>query len=134
MKRLLALLCGAAVSVPAMAADWEVFSKDEKLTVYYSPSTVRKGKNVARAWVLVDYVELQVRILGPSNHKAYSSRLELIEFDCAEDRRSSLQTSYRSGPMGSGDLIDTVTHVAKSWGYDSPGTVGAALLEQVCGK
>ncbi|WP_454456781.1 surface-adhesin E family protein [Thauera phenylacetica] len=84
MKRLLALLCCAAVSVPAMAADWEVFSKDEKLTVYYSPSTVRKGKNVARAWVLVDYVELQVRILGPSNHKAYSSRLELIEFDCAD--------------------------------------------------
>lgn len=134
MKRLLALLCCAATSVPAMAADWQVFIEDEKFTLYYNPSGVRKEKNAARVWVLFDYVELQVRILGAYNHKAYSSMLEFVEFDCADERRNSLQASYRSGPMGSGDLIDTVTHTAKNWSYVAPGTVGAALLDQVCGK
>ena len=131
MKRLLALLCGAAVSVPAMAADWQVFTEREGTTGYYDRASVKKNKGTARLWVMWD--SSQTRDAAGVLHM---STRELLEVDCEQERFRFLAWMAYAGRAGGGELLKTINLEPGEapWNYIAPGTSGMSILGAACGK
>lgn len=129
MKRLLALLCGAAVSVPAMAADWQLLSVNEGSTLYYDRSSVVRQKGSARMWKLTDFSE--IRFVGP---KPFISSVDLWEFDCSGKRSRMLSGTAYSGRMGGGAVIFAADYSDADWSHVVPDSTGELALVVACGK
>lgn len=129
MKRLLALLCGAAVSVPAMAADWQPYAQTDDFVYFYDRSSVRKSGKRVRVWVLYDYTETQ----GAGDFR-YRSMKALNEYDCVEEQTRCLSVSYYSDSLGRGSTVSSATFKGGEWRYVAPETIADAELRVACSK
>ena len=123
MKRLLILLILA--SQPAWAG-WEELGTTGTITHYWDPITVRKTVDGRRAWMMTAY-EKPRRISSGT----YLSVRELAEFDCGSERVRTLQASFHSGPMGTGETVLSDNSPGR-WSVVPPGTAAEAQLESVC--
>lgn len=129
MKRLLALLCCAAVSGPAMAENWQLLALHDDSTVFYKSSSAGHAKGTARLWLLTDYREI-----GFINSKPYISSKHLAEFDCSGRRMRTLSGYSTTGRMGSGTVISSVEYSDADWSHVVPDSTGELALVVACGK
>lgn len=65
----------------------------------------------------------------------YMSEEEQVEFDCEDEQMRTLYFSYRSGNMGEGELVDSISNSSNiKWGPIEPDSAGAFLWKYACGK
>jgi hypothetical protein len=125
MKRLLILLM--LVSQPAWA-DWVELGSTDDATNYIDPETVRKTPNGRRVWVMASLDQPKTVSFG-----TYQSGKFVVEFDCRDERSRILQTSWYSGPMGSGTPIHSDrAGIHGPWEFAVPGSGGKTMLKAVC--
>jgi hypothetical protein len=120
MKRLLILLM--LVSQPAWAewvriGSWDGGKDGGKATFYIDPATVRKTANGRRAWSMRSHE--QPFAVGFTSHQSAKT---LDEFDCAGERYRKLQSSWYSGPMGTGQSV---------WSSDEPDRWTVVIPESI---
>lgn len=129
MKRLLALLCGAAVSVPAMAADWKFYLEYKDYAAYYDRASIRKSGGTSRMWTLRDHRE-SIDV-GGLRHRSVKS---LIEYDCVERRMAALQVILYSESFGTGSVVSSTSFDDRRWRHIAPDTIADHALNIACGK
>lgn len=118
----LAALTGNAV------AGWTALSRSETQISYVDKDSIRSSGSTVKMWSLVDYV--QPRKLN--NKVEYLSTVTLHEFDCADRRMRTLQSSAYEGQMREGANVYIASNTPWKWEYVEPGTVGEAKLEVAC--
>lgn len=115
--RLILTLLLTTLALPAWA-DWVKHgSVGELASFYYDPTTVKRKGDVVRVWV---YTELAAQVEGERSSRA------LYEIDCKEGKRRTLQRTWYSGPMMSGEIVGE--HIAGRWN-DAP---DSSLLKIIC--
>lgn len=125
MKQLFLALVMVAVSGGAWAQWVKVSETDSGTVIYVDPSTIRKNGNLRRYWGLHD--------LARADKDGDLSLRGLVEVDCKEERRRSLQEDWFRGPMGSGERSGGSNRLGE-WTYVAPGTSGETVMKFVCSR
>jgi hypothetical protein len=108
-------------------ADWTWLGNDGDPAVYIDAATIRRTGNLASAWTLKDYRQMQT---GPSREKFRSAKI-YYEFNCPENlMRQSYLTRYH-GPMGGGGTFPSDSRF-HPWTAIGAGTESAILFGLVC--
>jgi hypothetical protein len=123
MRALLAALL-LAMSLPA-AAEWVMITKNDSVTYYLDPDTVRKNGNMRRVWVLNN--------LKQRHKDGEMSRRSLREIDCKEEKSRILSLSTHSEPMVGGKTL-VLENSPTEWGFIPPNSTNAHVFEFVCSK
>lgn len=127
MKKLILLLLLTSMSGGALA-EWVTVIKEDSVTTYANPATIRKQGSKVRMWNMHDYGNNQSLTGDP-----YQSMLLLAEYDCGEARYRSLHLSVHIKNMGNGNLL-YATEADDFWRPTPPGSVAEALLNFACHK
>jgi hypothetical protein len=93
--RLALVLLLMTLAVPTRA-EWVEYGWRPLGSSYYDPTTIKKGGNMVRVWVFTD---------NGARFDGQWSRRALLEFDCKEGRKRTLQATSFSGPMMSGEIV-----------------------------
>jgi hypothetical protein len=123
--RMVILLVAIAIVPMAAHAEWVPVDQNGHAKVYVDPATIRvvtlDGKKYRRAWLVEDQPEPTFEALSTAT---------LVEVDCAAGKLHEVQSTFQSGPMGTGDMVG---HTAtKSWMYPPPSSTEAAILDFLC--
>jgi hypothetical protein len=128
MRKAILMMLLAVASSSALAEWVEVF-RDEAVTVYADPSTVRKAGNMVKMWVLYDYKSVQ----SSNSSKPYRSSRKQSEYDCKEAQSRILSLTAHSGNMAE---VDTVFSLSKpeEWEPVPPSSLAELMWKIACGK
>jgi hypothetical protein len=128
MRKAIFLLLLAVVSSSA-AAEWVEVFRDEAITVYADPATIRMAGNRATMWVLYDYKSVQ----SSNSSKPYRSSKKQSEYDCKEDQSRILSLTAHSGNMAE---VDTVFSLSKpeEWEPVPLSSLAELMWKIACGK
>lgn len=121
---LLALL----TSQPAHA-EWQKITTTDSGIIYIDDGTIKRNGPIRSFWSLLDY-----RTPQKAQRGAYfvSTRTHM-EMDCRKEMVHILQFSMHSGPMLTGEIVDS-QGVMREWQTIPPDTPLVSLLKFVCGK
>jgi len=123
MKKL--FLIGLMMLASSAWAEWVMYHKDESITFYFDPATIRKDGNIRRVWVLQD--------LSKRQDGGVMSRRIRHEYDCKQERFRHLGFSAHSEPMAGGELL-VMGDEHKVWTDVPPSTAIEIILNIVCAK
>jgi hypothetical protein len=120
-KDIFFLICGSA------RADWVKVSESNQTVIYIDPTTIRKGGNIRRVWMLQD---LKIR-----DKFGDMSRRSLDEFNCKEQKYRTLSLLAYAEPMASGKEIG-FDYLPTDWRNIQPDKKNAAstTLKLLCAK
>jgi hypothetical protein len=126
-------LCVAAflfLWVPQVAhAEWQKVTVTDSGVIYVDDASMKRAGAVRSFWSLFDY-----RTPQKSQRGAYfvSTRTHM-EMDCRKEMVHMLQFSMHSGPMLTGEILDT-QGVMREWQSIPPDTPLVDLFKFVCRK
>jgi hypothetical protein len=117
-------------------AEWVVVAeagkkREDKMTVYVDPETIRRKGDLVNVWVLFDYDLVQRSGEGASSFMYLSNRHQ-EQFDCVEERSRWLAAAYISGNMGEGEVVFSKDGES-NWKAVHPQSVGQAVWKRACG-
>ena len=119
-----------ALWVPiASHAEWQRVTATDSGIIYVDDGTIKRNGSVRSFWSLLDY-----RTPQKAQRGAYfvSTRTHM-EMDCRKELVHILQFSMHSGPMLTGEIVDS-QGVMRVWQTIPPDTHLVALFKFVCGK
>ena len=130
MKQLSLVILCIVIPICPVYAEWVRVDTIElsQATVYADLSSlVRKG-SLVRMWALFDFkTERRLHHGGPS----VSSNKNEYEYNCAEKRQRLLASTWFSGNMASGDIVDRLA-TAQPWQPVSPEGPEHSLWSAAC--
>jgi len=121
MKKL--FLVSLMMLVGSAWAEWVMYSKNEEITFYFDPATIRKDGNMRRVWALQDYRKRDT--------DGVMSRRARFEYDCKQESYRFLGISIHSEPMAGGKVLLTGGE-DNNWNAIAPSTNDEILLNLVC--
>ena len=115
-------------SQPAYA-EWQRVTTTDSGIIYVDDGTIKRNGPIRSFWSLLDY-----RTPQKAQRGAYfvSTRTHM-EMDCRKELVHILQFSMHSGPMLTGEIIDS-QGVMREWQTIPPDTPLVALYKFICGK
>lgn len=130
-KRALTLVAIAlAMWAPhAAQAEWQKVTTTDSGIIYVDDATIKRTGPVRSFWSLFDYKSPQRAQRGAF----YVSTRTHMEMDCRKEMVHMLQFSMHSGPMLTGEIIDS-QGVMREWQSIPPDTPLVNLFKYVCGK
>ncbi len=129
MKKLLLALLTTLMLTGAAWAEWvKVDWNTVDLSDFYiHPRTIRIDGSLGRVWVIQN--------LKQQSEKGELSRQAREEYDCKQERYRVLSFSTHSGPMASGNVMESYTwDPPRKWNDIPPGTMMETMLKLVCAK
>jgi len=110
-------------------ADWQKVTSTDSGVIYVDDGSMKKMGPIRSFWSLFDY-----RVPQKAQRGAYyvSTRTHM-EMDCRKEMVHILQFSMQSGPMLTGEIIDS-QGVMREWQTIPPDTPLVSLFRFVCGK
>jgi hypothetical protein len=119
-----------ALIVPMTAhAEWQKVTTTDSGIIYVDDGTIKRNGPIRSFWSLLDY-----RTPQKAQRGAYfvSTRTHM-EMDCRKEMVHILQFSMHSGPMLTGEIVDS-QGVMREWQTIPPDTPLVSLFKFVCGK
>ena len=113
----------------AAHADWQKVTVTDSGVIYVDDASMKKTGAVRSFWSLFDYRSPQKSQRGPY----YVSTRTHMEMDCRKEMVHMLQFSMHTGPMLTGEILDT-QGVMREWQSIPPDTPLVNLFRYVCGK
>jgi hypothetical protein len=110
-------------------ADWVKVDSYEAGTYYINTNDIQKTGRIRAFWSVLDYKTPQKTTRG----LAYQSTRTHMEIECRQKTVHILSFSMHSGPMLTGQVIDT-QGVMRDWQSIPPDTPLEKLHKIVCGK
>ena len=114
-------------------AEWvaveETYQDPGLRTVYFDPDSIRRERNLATLWLLMDFRWMQ----GNRSPSRFLSTKTQKQYDCAEKRLRLLAFTEFSRPMGTGIPADGYVDKG-NWVRVEPDSMSLALWEVACGK
>ncbi len=123
MVTALVLLCASQ----AAHAEWQKVLTYDSGTIYVDDASIKKTGYIRSFWSLLDYKTPQKAQRGAY----YVSTRTHMEMDCRKEMVHMLQFSMHSGPMLTGEVIDT-QGVMREWQSIPPDTPLVPLFQFVC--
>ena len=124
----------AAMLVALMApltaqAEWQKVTTTDSGIIYVDDGTIKRNGPIRSFWSLLDY-----RTPQKAQRGAYfvSTRTHM-EMDCRKEMVHILQFSMHSGPMLTGEIVDS-QGVMREWQTIPPDTPLVSLFKFGCGK
>jgi hypothetical protein len=108
-------------------AEWQKVLTYDSGTVYIDTANIKKAGYVRSFWSLLDYKTPQKAQRGAY----FVSTRTHMEMDCRKQMVHILQFSMHSGPMLTGEIIDS-QGVMREWQTIPPDTPLVPLFNQVC--
>jgi hypothetical protein len=110
-------------------ADWQKVTTTDSGIIYVDDGTIKRNGPIRSFWSLLDY-----RTPQKAQRGAYfvSTRTHM-EMDCRKEMVHILQFSMHSGPMLTGEIVDS-QGVMREWQTIPPDTPLVNLFKFVCGK
>ena len=131
LKQVVMLIATAlAFGLPNAAhAEWQRVTTTDSGIIYVDDGTIKRNGPIRSFWSLLDY-----RTPQKAQRGAYfvSTRTHM-EMDCRKELVHILQFSMHSGPMLTGEIVDS-QGVMREWQTIPPDTPLVALFKFVCGK
>ena len=125
---LAALLVVLAVPLTANA-EWQKVTTTDSGVIYVDDGTIKRNGPIRSFWSLLDYRTPQKAQRGAF----YVSTRTHMEMDWRKEMVHILQFSMHSGPMLTGEIIDS-QGVMRDWQTIPPDTPLVTLFKFVCGK
>jgi len=119
-----------ALMAPMTAnAEWQKVTTTDSGIIYVDDGTIKRNGPIRSFWSLLDY-----RTPQKAQRGAYfvSTRTHM-EMDCRKEMVHILQFSMHSGPMLTGEIVDS-QGVMREWQTIPPDTPLVNLFKFVCGK
>jgi hypothetical protein len=113
----------------SVLAGWVEISRNEAVTVYAEPATIRKTGNRAKIWVLYDYQSVQ----SSSGSKPYRSSRRQSEYDCKEGQSRILSLTGHSANMAEGNTVFSLSK-PETWEPVPSSSLGELMWKIACGK
>jgi hypothetical protein len=123
-----ATLC-ALFSPHVAHAEWQKVTTTDSGIIYVDDGTIKRAGPIRSFWSLLDYKTPQKAQRGAF----YVSTRTHMEMDCRKEMVHILQFSMHSGPMLTGEIIDS-QGVMREWQTIPPDTPLVNLFKHVCGK
>lgn len=123
------LSISATLSASHANADWVKVDSYEAGTYYINTDDIQKTGRIRAFWSVLDYKTPQKTARG----LAYQSTRTHMEIECRQKTVHILSFSMHSGPMLTGQVIDT-QGVMRDWQSIPPDTPLEKLHKIVCGK
>jgi hypothetical protein len=121
---------GLALCLPHTAhAEWQRVTTTDSGIIYVDDGTIKRTGSVRSFWSLLDYKTPQKAQRGAY----FVSTRTHMEMDCRKELVHILQFSMHSGPMLTGEIVDS-QGVMREWQTIPPDTPLVALFKFVCGK
>lgn len=119
----------AAVSINAEKG-WVYIGTDkiDKIKVYANPSTIRRTGNMAKIWVMYDFVKART-----DGSLTYLSFKDHIEVDCKKEKARILNEVTYAGNMGGGKGM-TTNSPPDNWGSIRQHTAVEKVWRIACAK
>ena len=111
----------------AAHAEWQKVLTYDSGTVYIDDANIKKAGYVRSFWSLLDYKTPQKAQRGAY----FVSTRTHMEMDCRKEMVHILQFSMHSGPMLTGEIIDS-QGVMREWQTIPPDTPLVPLFKYVC--
>lgn len=111
----------------AAHAEWQKVLTYDSGTIYVDDASIKKTGYIRSFWSLLDYKTPQKAQRGAY----YVSTRTHMEMDCRKEMVHMLQFSMHSGPMLTGEVIDT-QGVMREWQSIPPDTPLVPLFQFVC--
>jgi hypothetical protein len=110
-------------------AEWQKVTTTDSGIIYVDDGTIKRNGPIRSFWSLLDY-----RTPQKAQRGAYfvSTRTHM-EMDCRKEMVHILQFSMHSGPMLTGEIVDS-QGVMREWQTIPPDTPLVSLFKFVCGK
>jgi len=120
----------AYLLMPNLAfADWQKVTSTDSGVIYVDDGSMKKVGSIRSFWSLFDYRAPQKAQRGAY----YVSTRTHMEMDCRKEMVHILQFSMHSGPMLTGEIIDS-QGVMREWQSIPPDTPLVSLFRFVCSK
>jgi hypothetical protein len=119
----------ALIAPMAAHAEWQKVTTTDSGIIYIDDGTIKRTGPIRSFWSLLDY-----RTPQKAQRGAYfvSTRTHM-EMDCRKEMVHILQFSMHSGPMLTGEIVDS-QGVMREWQTIPPDTPLVNLFKFVCGK
>jgi hypothetical protein len=119
-----------ALTAPMAAqAEWQRVTTTDSGIIYVDDGTIKRNGPIRSFWSLLDYRTPQKAQRGAF----FVSTRTHMEMDCRKEMVHILQFSMHSGPMLTGEIIDS-QGVMREWQTIPPDTPLVSLFKFVCGK
>jgi hypothetical protein len=125
----LAATAMALLAPHAAHAEWQKVTSTDSGIIYVDDGTIKRTAAVRSFWSLFDYRAPQKAQRGAF----YVSTRTHMEMDCRKEMVHILQFSMHSGPMLTGEIVDS-QGVMREWQTIPPDTPLVNLFRFVCGK
>ena len=120
----------AALMAPLTAqAEWQKVTATDSGIIYVDDGTIKRNGPIRSFWSLLDYRTPQKAQRGAF----FVSTRTHMEMDCRKEMVHILQFSMHSGPMLTGEIVDS-QGVMREWQTIPPDTPLVALYKFICGK
>ena len=113
----------------AAHAEWQKVTTTDSGIIYVDDGSIKRAGAVRSFWSLLDYKTPQKAQRGAF----YVSTRTHMEMDCRKEMVHILQFSMHSGPMLTGEIVDS-QGVMREWQTIPPDTPLVNLFRFVCGK
>ena len=110
-------------------AEWKKVTTTDSGIIYVDDGTIKRNGPIRSFWSLLDYRTPQKAQRGAF----FVSTRTHIEMDCRKEMVHILQFSMHSGPMLTGEIVDS-QGVMREWQTIPPDTPLVALYKFICGK
>ncbi len=119
-----------ALMIPLTAqAEWQKVTTTDSGIIYVDDGTIKRKGPIRSFWSLLDYRTPQKAQRGAY----YVSTRTHMEMDCRKEMVHILQFSMHSGPMLTGEIVDS-QGVMREWQTIPPDTPLVTLFKFVCSK
>lgn len=119
-----------ALCLPIHAhADWQKVTTTDSGVIYVDDGSIKRSGPIRSFWSLLDYKTPQKAQRGAF----YVSTRTHMEMDCRKEMVHILQFSMHSGPMLTGEIVDS-QGVMREWQSIPPDTPLVSLYRFVCSK
>lgn len=123
------IFCLALCLPHTVSAEWQRVTTTDSGIIYVDDGTIKRNGPIRSFWSLLDYRTPQKAQRGAF----FVSTRTHMEMDCRKELVHILQFSMHSGPMLTGEIVDS-QGVLREWQTIPPDTPLVALFKFVCGK
>ena len=113
----------------AAQAEWQKITTTDSGIIYVDDGSIKRNGPIRSFWSLLDYRTPQRAQRGAF----FVSTRTHMEMDCRKEMVHILQFSMHSGPMLTGEIVDS-QGVMREWQTIPPDTPLVALYKFICGK
>lgn len=124
--KILSLLALFAATGSAKA-EWTMVSTSNSGAAYADLNSIRRAGGTVKMFTMRDLIT--PREVG---NKSYRSIVALEEYDCADRRNRTLQSSAYAEQMRNGENIYTAQDTPWQWSYPEPGTIAETFMNIAC--